>query len=95
MCFRNISQIATYTVYKSISTSAILCPDTPIARQLLFPGVAGRIVKKGRAPKFYFMGLPEIMCWEPHGLQLYKVSVDPCVLAQRWAVWTLEYTPGT
>ena len=46
------------------------------ARQLLFPGGASRIVKKIRAPKFY-LGLLEIMCWEPHGLQLFKVSVDP------------------
>ena len=48
------------------------------ARQLLFPGGAGRIVKKIGSPKFY-LGLLEIMCWEPHGLQLFKVSVDPCV----------------
>ena len=33
-------------IQKSISTFAILCPDTPIACQLLFPGGAGRIVKK-------------------------------------------------
>ena len=55
---------------------AILCPDTPVARQLIFPGGAGRIVKKVRAPKFY-LGLLEIMCWEPHGLQFFKVSVNP------------------
>ena len=49
------------------------------ARQLLFPGGAGRNVKKIRAPKFY-LGLLEIMCWEPHGLQLFKVSVDTCYI---------------
>ena len=56
------------------------------ARQLLFPGGAGRIVKKIRAPKFY-LGLLEIMCWEPHGLQLFKVSVDPCQ-------WFVPISPG-
>ena len=76
MCFRNITQNATYR-NQLRTTFAILCPDTPIACQLLFPGGAGRIVKKKvRAPKFY-LGLLEIMCLEPHGLQLFKVSVDP------------------
>ena len=40
---------------------------------------ARQLVKKIRAPKFY-LGLLEIMCWEPHGLQLFKVSVDPCTV---------------
>ena len=31
------------------------------------------------APKCY-LGLLEIMCWEPHGLQLFEVSVDPCIM---------------
>ena len=60
-----------------------------MARQLLFPGGAGRIVKKVRAPKFY-LGLLEIMCWEPHGLQLFKVSVDPC-LTIKIESQTVEY----
>ena len=37
--------------------------------------------KKVRAPEFD-LGLLEIMCWESHGLQIFKVSVDPCKMCQ-------------
>ena len=50
-----------------------ICPDTSIAlhASCFFLVVQVELKKKIRAPKFY-LGLPEIMCWEPHGLPTFQ-----------------------